>query len=69
VTLSANFALLAHVELMKSCEDLESNKMITRCPNSKKVLVSTSSPSGISSTVVWLIWPLLDIGALIWPLC
>jgi hypothetical protein len=54
---------------MKSCEDLESDKMIAGHPNSKKVPISTSSPSGISSTVVWLTRPLLDIGALIWPLC
>jgi hypothetical protein len=36
-TVSANFDLLAHAALMKSCEALESNKMMIGCPNSTKV--------------------------------
>jgi hypothetical protein len=66
-TVSDKSSLLAHVELMKSCDAPESNRMMTGCPNSKKVLTSTS-PSGISSTVVWLTWPLLGIGAISCPL-
>jgi hypothetical protein len=53
---------------MKSCEAPESNKIITGCPNSQKIPASTSSPPGISSTVIWFTWLLLDIGALIWPM-
>jgi hypothetical protein len=41
--------------------------MMTGCPNSKKVLTSTSL-SRISVTVVWLTRPLLGVGALSWPL-
>jgi hypothetical protein len=54
VTVSDNFALLAHAELMKSWDALESNRRMTRLPNNKKVPVSISSPLGIFSTVVWL---------------
>jgi hypothetical protein len=68
VTISDNFALLSHVELMKSWDAPESNWMMTGCPNSKKVHVSTS-PSGISSNVVWLTQSLLGVGALICSLC
>jgi hypothetical protein len=53
-TISDNFALLAHAELKKSCEASESNMMMKGRPNSKNVPVSTSSPSGMSSTMVWL---------------
>jgi hypothetical protein len=68
VTVSDNFALLAHAELMKSCDVPESNGMMTGCPNSKNVPSSTSSHSGISLTMVWLARPLLVVGALNWPL-
>jgi hypothetical protein len=44
VTVSDNFALFAHAELMKSCEAPESNGMMIGRPNSKKVPTSTSSP-------------------------
>jgi hypothetical protein len=44
VTVSDNFALLAHTELMKSWDAPESNRMMTGLSNSKKVLASTSSP-------------------------
>jgi hypothetical protein len=37
VTVSANFDLLAHTALMKSCEAPESNRMMIGRPNSKKV--------------------------------
>jgi hypothetical protein len=37
------------------------------CPNSKNVPTSTSSPSEISLTMVWLTQPLLVVGALSWP--
>jgi hypothetical protein len=37
VTVSANFDLLAHAALMKSCEAPESNRMMIGRPNSKKV--------------------------------
>jgi hypothetical protein len=67
-TVSDNSALLAHVELMKPCDASESNRMMIGHPNSKKVPESTSSSSGISSTVVWLTRPLLDVGALSCPL-
>jgi hypothetical protein len=68
-TVSDNFNLSAHAMLMKSWDALESNKMMIGHPNSKKVLVSTYSPSGISSTVVWLTRPLHGVGAMTWPLC
>jgi hypothetical protein len=68
VTVSDNSALLAHAEVMKSCDASESNKMMIGCPNSKKAPASTSSPSGISSIAVWLTQPLTDIGALSCPL-
>jgi hypothetical protein len=61
-TVRDNFDFLAHTELMKSWDVPESNRMMTRCLNSKNVPTSTSSPSGISSTVVWLTQPLLGIG-------
>jgi hypothetical protein len=64
-TVSDNFALFAHAELMKSCEALESNRMMVGLLNSKKVPASTSSSLGISSTMVWLTWPLLSIVSLI----
>jgi hypothetical protein len=67
--ISANFDLLAHAALMKSGDAPESNRIMIGRPNSKKVYASTSSPSGISSIVVWLTQPLLGVGALIWPLC
>jgi hypothetical protein len=54
---------------MKSWEAPESNRMITGCPNSEKVPAGTSSPLGISSTVVWLTRLLLNFGALISHLC
>jgi hypothetical protein len=63
-TISDNFALFAHAELMKSCEVPESNMMMIRCPNSKKVPASTFSPSVLSSTMVWLTRLLLGIGPL-----
>jgi hypothetical protein len=63
---SANFNLLAHATLMKSCDAPESNRMMIGRPNSKKVPTSTSSPSGISSSVVWLTRLLHGVGALIW---
>jgi hypothetical protein len=62
-TVRDNFALSAHAELMNSCEAPTSNKMKIGCPKSKKVL-ATTSPSVISSTVVWLTRPLLGIGSL-----
>jgi hypothetical protein len=67
-TVSANFDLFAHAALMKSCDAPESNMMMIGCPNSKKVPTSTSSPSGISSTMVWLTQPLISVGALSCPL-
>jgi hypothetical protein len=60
-TVSAKFDLLAHAALMMSCEAPESNRMMMGCPNSKKLPTSTS-PSGISSTVVWLTQPFLGVG-------
>jgi hypothetical protein len=39
VTVSVNFALLAHVELTKSCDAPESNRMMTGCSNSKYLQV------------------------------
>jgi hypothetical protein len=67
-TVSDNYALLAHAELMKSWDALESNRMMTGCPNIKNVPASTSYPSRISLIVVWLTQSLLSIGALSWPL-
>jgi hypothetical protein len=64
VTVSDKFALLAHAKLMKSCEAPKSNKMMIGHLNSKEVPVSTSSPSGISLTVVWLTRPLLGVRSL-----
>jgi hypothetical protein len=49
---SDNFAFIAQVELIKSCDAPESNRIITRCSLSKNVPASTSSPVGISSMVV-----------------
>jgi hypothetical protein len=69
MTVSDNFSFLAHAELMTLCDALESYRIMIGCQNSNNVLVSTSSPSRISSTMVWLTQPLLGIGALNWPLC
>jgi hypothetical protein len=63
-TISGKFSLFAHAELMKSCKALESNRMMIGCPDSKKVPTSTSSPSIISLTMVWLTWLLLSIRSL-----
>jgi hypothetical protein len=52
VTISDKSTLLAHAELMKPCDAPESNMMMIGHQNSKNVLAGTSSPSGISSTVV-----------------
>jgi hypothetical protein len=49
---SVNFALLAHAELTKSCEAPESNNIMMGCSLRKNIPVRTSSPMGISSTVV-----------------
>jgi hypothetical protein len=49
---SENFAFLPQVKLMKSCDAPESNRIIIGCLLRKNVPVSTSSPVGISSTVV-----------------
>jgi hypothetical protein len=49
---SDNFAFLAQVELIKLCDDPESNRIIMGCSLRKNVPTSTSSPVGISSTVV-----------------
>jgi hypothetical protein len=51
-TTSDNFAFLAQVELIKSCDALESNRIITGYALTKNVPASTFSPVGISSTVV-----------------
>jgi hypothetical protein len=40
VIISNNFAFLAHAELMKSCDALESTGAMTRCTNSKNVPAS-----------------------------
>jgi hypothetical protein len=69
VTVSATFDLVAHTALMKSCDAPESNRMIIGHPNSKKASTCTSSPSGISLTVVWLTQLVLSVGALTWPHC
>jgi hypothetical protein len=68
-TVSDKFAFLAHAKLLKSWDALESNMMMIGCPKGMKVPVSTSPPSRISSTVVWLTRPVLGIGALTWPPC
>jgi hypothetical protein len=47
-----NFAFLAQVELIKSCDALESNRIIIGYSLRKNIPASTSSPVGISSTVV-----------------
>jgi hypothetical protein len=47
-----NFAFLAQVKLMKSCDAPESNRIIIKHSLRKNVPASTSSPVGISSTVV-----------------
>jgi hypothetical protein len=47
-----NLAFLAYAELVKSCDAPESNSMIIGCLLRKNVPASTSSPMGISSTVV-----------------
>jgi hypothetical protein len=49
---SDNFALLPHVELIKSCDAPELNKIITGCSLRKNVPANTFSPMGIFSTVV-----------------
>jgi hypothetical protein len=66
-TVSDNFALVAHTELKKSWDAPESNRMIAWRPDIKKVPISTS-PLGISLTVVRLTRPLLSIGAISCPL-
>jgi hypothetical protein len=48
---SANFALLAHAKLIKSCHALESNSIMMGHSLKKNVPISTSSPVGISSMV------------------
>jgi hypothetical protein len=63
-TISDNFALFAHAELMKSRKAPESNTMMIGCPNSKKVPASTSSASRISLTMVCLTLPPLGIRSL-----
>jgi hypothetical protein len=40
------------VELIKSCDAPESNRIIMGCPLRKNIPAKTSSPVGISSTVV-----------------
>jgi hypothetical protein len=45
---SINIAISAHVELMKSCEALESNNIMVGCSLRKNVPARTSSPMGIS---------------------
>jgi hypothetical protein len=50
--ISVNFAFLAHVELIKSCDVLESNNMMIGRSFKKNVPANTSSPVGIPSTVV-----------------
>jgi hypothetical protein len=47
-----SIAFLAHVELIKSCDALESNSMIIGRPLSMNIPASTSSLVGILSTVV-----------------
>jgi hypothetical protein len=47
----ANFALLAHAELIKSCDAPESNNIMMG-HSLRNIPASTSSPVGISSTVV-----------------
>jgi hypothetical protein len=49
---SVNFAFLAHVELIKSCDALELNCMTIGHSLRKNIPTSTSSPVEISSTVV-----------------
>jgi hypothetical protein len=49
---SVNFALSAHEELTKSYEALESNNIMMGCSFRKNVPARTSTPVGISSTVV-----------------
>jgi hypothetical protein len=49
---SDNLAFLAHVALIKSCDAPESNNIMIGRSLRKNVPVSTSSPMGISSTVV-----------------
>jgi hypothetical protein len=47
-----NLAFLAQVELIKSCDALESNSMMIGRSLRKNIPTSTSSHVGISSTVV-----------------
>jgi hypothetical protein len=50
--ISVNLVFLAHAELIKSCDALESNNMTIGCSFKKNIPGSTSSPVGIPSTVV-----------------
>jgi hypothetical protein len=50
--ISDNFAFLAQVKLIKSCDAPESNRIIIGYLFRKNVPASPSSPMGISSTVV-----------------
>jgi hypothetical protein len=66
---SVNLALSAHVELMKSCETPEPNNIMMECSLRKNVPARTSSPVGMSSTVVQLVRPDRCDGPLWWLLC
>jgi hypothetical protein len=61
---SDNLAFLAQMELIKSCDALESNSTTIGHPLRKNVPASTSSPVGISSTVVCLARPGRGVGPL-----
>jgi hypothetical protein len=66
---SDNFAFLAHVEPIKSCDATESNNMMIGCSLKKNVPASTSSSMGITSMVVLLARPNCGAGPLCWPRC
>jgi hypothetical protein len=50
--ISDNLAFLLHVALIKSCDDPKSNNIMIGHSLRKNVSADTSSPVGISSTVV-----------------
>jgi hypothetical protein len=50
--------------LIKSFVAPESNRIMSGCPNRRNVLIGTSSPSEISSAVVWLTGLVLVVGTL-----
>jgi hypothetical protein len=57
-----SLAFQAQVKQKKSCKAPESNKIMTGCSYKKNVQARTSSPGGISSSVVKLARPTLRDG-------